>query len=176
MTRNGLKFFDTPIGLCGVAWNGDGPPVISHFALPEASDSLTRERLAHRAGGAEATSLPIEIIQLIERIQKHLAGELDPFLDVPLDLAGVIDFARDVYEFSRGIPPGATRTYGEVATGIGKPGTAQAVGQALGRNPIPLIVPCHRILAAGGRPGGFSAPGGTATKSRLLQIEGAVLF
>jgi methylated-DNA-[protein]-cysteine S-methyltransferase len=174
MPTNSHTFFDTPIGLCGLAWNDT--LAVTHFALPEASDAITRQRLPRKAGGAEAASPPREIILLVERVRNHLAGQLDPFLDVELDLTGVIDFARDVYDFSRRIPPGGTRTYGEVATAIGQPGSAQAVGHALGRNPIPLIVPCHRIVAAGGRPGGFSAPGGTATKSRLLQIEGALLF
>jgi O-6-methylguanine DNA methyltransferase len=174
MTASSHTFFNTPIGLCGLAWNS--ALAITHFALPEASDAITRQRFAQNAGGAESDSPPVKITQLIERVGNHLSCQLDPFLDVELDMTGVMDFARDVYDFSRCIPPGATRTYGEVANAIGQPGTAQAVGHALGRNPIPLIVPCHRIVAAGGRPGGFSAPGGTATKSRLLQIEGAVLF
>jgi O-6-methylguanine DNA methyltransferase len=169
-------FFNTPIGLCGITWRGEADIAVSHFALPEASDAMTRERLGRKVAGIESTSPPVAIMKLIERVQQHLEGKLDPFLDVPLDLSNMIAFNRDVYDFSRKIPPGATRTYGEVAKGIGQAGSAQAVGKALGQNPIPLIVPCHRILAAGGRPGGFSAPGGTATKSRLLQIEGAVLF
>lgn len=176
MKHADYTFFNTAIGLCGIAWTGESEPAVSHFALPEASDAMTRERLARQAGGVESSSLPPVIAKLILRVQHHLQGNLDPFLDVPLDLSAMIDFHRAVYDFSRKIPPGATRTYGEVAKGIGQPGAAQAVGKALGQNPIPLIVPCHRILAAGGRPGGFSAPGGTATKSRLLQIEGAVLF
>ena len=175
MNPSYFTIFDTPIGRCGIAWrDADAGPMITHFSLPDGTDAILREHMKRKAGGEETSSPQIQ--ELIARIRNHLSGQLDPFLDVPLDLTGVVDFARDVYDFSRKIPPGATRTYGEVAKAIGQPGAAQAVGQALGRNPIPLIVPCHRILAAGNRPGGFSAPGGTATKSLLLQIEGAVLF
>ena len=174
MIKSDFALFDTSIGLCGIAWNED--LAITRFVFPEATDPQTRNRMARKIEGVESISPPTEINRLIDRVRDHLAGKLDPLLDVSIDMPGVTDFDRDVYDFSRRIPPGATRTYGEVAKGIGKPGMQQAVGKALGQNPIPLIVPCHRIVAAGGRSGGFSAPGGIATKSRLLQIEGAVLF
>jgi methylated-DNA-[protein]-cysteine S-methyltransferase len=111
-----------------------------------------------------------DVIAAVLRLMK---GEPEHFEDVELDISALPDFERLVLEATRGIPPGETRTYGELAAAIGSPGAARAVGRALGRNPIPIIIPCHRILAAGGRSGGFSAPGGSATKLRLLSLEGA---
>ena len=109
------------------------------------------------------------------RIVALLNGMPDDLADVLIDLAGVPAFDRRVYAVARSILPGATLTYGEVALRLGEPHAARAVGQALGANPWPIVVPCHRVLAAGGKAGGFSAPGGLRTKLRLLQIEGAVL-
>lgn len=102
-----------------------------------------------------------------------LSGEPIDLADVVLDMDGVPEFHQRVYGVTRRIPPGETRTYGEIATALGEPGAARAVGQALGRNPFPIVVPCHRVLAAGGKAGGFSAPGGTRTKMKILDIEGA---
>jgi methylated-DNA-[protein]-cysteine S-methyltransferase len=103
-------------------------------------------------------------------------GERVDLTFIQLDMDSLPQFHQRVYEIARSIPPGATLTYGEIATRLGDPGSARAVGQALGRNPIPVIVPCHRVMAAGGKTGGFSAPGGAATKLNLLAIEGAQLF
>ncbi len=111
--------------------------------------------------------------QVIESIQALLRGEPADLSSVVLDWRGVPEFHRRVYELALAIPPGRTLTYGEVAQQLGEPGAARAVGQALGKNPYAPIVPCHRVLAAGGRAGGFSAPGGTLTKLRMLEIEGA---
>ncbi len=111
----------------------------------------------------------------IERIQASLRGEPVELADIPLDEAGLPEFHCRVYAAARRIARGSTRTYGVIAAELGDPGAARAVGQALGRNPWPIVVPCHRVLAAAGRPGGFSAPGGTATKMRLLAIEGAAV-
>lgn len=116
------------------------------------------------------------IQRVIDAVVALLRGERTDLAFVPLDLNGLPEFHQRVYEVARTIPAGATMTYGEVATRLGDSGCARAVGQALGRNPIPVIVPCHRVLAAGGRSGGFSAPGGRATKLNLLAIEGAQLF
>jgi methylated-DNA-[protein]-cysteine S-methyltransferase len=116
---------------------------------------------------------PAAIRRAIVGIRALLAGDHADLSAVPLDFDGVPSFHRRVYEAARGIPPGATLTYGEVAARAGASGAARAVGQALGRNPFPLVVPCHRVLAAGGRLGGFSAPGGVSTKAHLLAIEGA---
>jgi methylated-DNA-[protein]-cysteine S-methyltransferase len=101
-----------------------------------------------------------------------LAGAKRDLREVLLDMAGIPEFNRRVYELARTIPPGSILTYGEIAMRLGAPGTARAVGQALGQNPFPIVVPCHRVLAADGRMGGFSAPGGVATKRRMLEIEG----
>ena len=111
--------------------------------------------------------------QAIDRITKLLAGEPDDLTDIPLDLDGVPDFNRGVYAIARTIPPGKTMTYGDIAKRLGGLELSRDVGQALGRNPCPVVVPCHRVLAAGGQPGGFSANGGVATKLKMLAIEGA---
>ena len=105
-----------------------------------------------------------------------MRGDAVDLTFVSLDMDGLPEFHQRVYDVARTIPPGVTLTYGEVAKRLGDPGSARAVGQALGRNPIPVIVPCHRVLAAGGKTGGFSAPGGSATKLNLLALEGAHLF
>jgi methylated-DNA-[protein]-cysteine S-methyltransferase len=109
----------------------------------------------------------------IVRIQALLAGTRDDLADLPLELEGVPEFHRRVYAVARAIPPGEVLTYGEVARRLGEPGAARAVGQALGKNPFAPVVPCHRVLAAGGRSGGFSAEGGADTKLRMLEIERA---
>lgn len=118
---------------------------------------------------------PPWIEAVIARIQRLLEGGSDDLCDVPLDMAGVAPFSRRVYEAARRIAPGQTLSYGQLATLLGESGAARAVGQALGHNPFAPIVPCHRVLAAGKRPGGFSAGGGVATKLRMLQLEGAEL-
>jgi methylated-DNA-[protein]-cysteine S-methyltransferase len=119
--------------------------------------------------------VPPRVASLLERLQRHWAGEPQRYDDVQVDVSGVPAFHRAVYAAARGLGVGQTCTYGELAARLGVPGAARAVGQALARNPLPLVVPCHRVLAAGGRPGGFSAPGGLATKVRLLGAEGVVL-
>ncbi len=144
------------------------------FQLPEATRQATRTRIGRLAHASAATSPPPEIAAVIARVVRHLARDWQDFGDVPVDLAGTETFAQQVYTAARAIPPGETRTYGALARSLGQPGASQAVGQALGRNPIPLIVPCHRIVAADGKGGGFSAHGGLTTKARLLAIEGAM--
>ncbi|MGH3860754.1 methylated-DNA--[protein]-cysteine S-methyltransferase [Actinokineospora sp.] len=158
--------FDTAIGRCGVAW---GPNGITAVQLPEKDDSATVRRL----GAGEESDPPPQVLEAIERMTALLAGEADDLADIVLDPAGIPEFHQQVYRVARAIPPGRTLTYGEVARELGMPGSAQAVGQALGRNPYPIIVPCHRVLGAGGKIGGFSAGGGSATKLRMLTIEGA---
>jgi methylated-DNA-[protein]-cysteine S-methyltransferase len=172
----GYTLFDTAIGSCGIVWTARG---VSGFLLPEPTSSATRHRLLSRFQGAIDTSPPPAIRQVIEAVTALLNGERGERTDlafVPVDMDGLPEFHQRVYEVARTIPPGATLTYGEIAARLGDPGSARAVGQALGHNPIPVIVPCHRVLAAGGRRGGFSAPGGTATKLNLLALEGAQLF
>lgn len=171
MTRACL--FSTEIGVCAVAW-GDGGVV--GVDLPGHDEARLRARLRRLHPDADETTPSGEIADLIEALRSMLAGEPVDLSDVRLDMAAVPDFDRAVLTFTRTIPYGATRTYGEVAAAVGAPAAAQAVGRALGRNPFPLVVPCHRVVAAGGRPGGFSAPGGVHTKRRLLEIERAAGF
>jgi methylated-DNA-[protein]-cysteine S-methyltransferase len=165
MAIPGFAHFDTAIGRCRIAWGEHG---VTGVRLPptngKASPELTRDTLP-----------PPEVQRAIDDIVALLKGEAADLRDVQLDMDGVPPFHRRVYEVARGIAPGATLTYGEIAARIGEPGSARAVGVALGRNPFPIIVPCHRVLAAGGKAGGFSAPGGVRTKLRLLEIEGALL-
>jgi methylated-DNA-[protein]-cysteine S-methyltransferase len=170
MTGHGYCLFDTAIGRCGLAW---GPRGLAAVQLPEASEAKARERLARRCPQASETSPPPEVARVIDDITALLAGEARDLSAAPLDLDAVPAFHRRVYQLARTIPLGATLTYGEIAARVSEPGAARAVGQAMGQNPWPIVVPCHRVLAAGGRLGGFSAPGGRETKRRLLAIEGA---
>lgn len=169
----GCCLLDTAIGRIGLAWTADGR--IQAVQLPEAGDAATLARLRRRAVGAPEALTPPAVQAIGQRLQAALAGRPDPLLDVVLDEEGVPAFARRVYALARAIPPGQVRRYGELAAALGAPGAARAVGQALGANPYAPLVPCHRVLAAGGGAGGFSATGGTRTKLRLLQIEGAPL-
>lgn len=157
--------FDTAIGRCAVTWRGDA---VVRFRLP-GHDPLSAPILG------DAYRIPVpetgQRATVLSRIRAHLDGDLDDLRWIPLDLTDLPDFHRAVYTVTRAIDPGRTLSYGEVADRIGMPGAAQAVGRALGRNPIPLIIPCHRVLAADHALHGFSAPGGTATKQRLLAIE-----
>jgi len=168
----GLRYqrFDTLLGRCGIAWTENG---VAHVQLPESDDARAVKTLETR--GAVPAEPPTEIAEAVRAVARHLGGEPQDFSGVALDLNGVGDFARRVYAATRRVPAGRTATYGEIAAAIGEPAEARAVGQALGANPIPLIVPCHRIVAAGGRLGGFSAPGGGLTKTRLLALEGVGL-
>jgi methylated-DNA-[protein]-cysteine S-methyltransferase len=169
MTELGFTLFDTPIGRCGIAWGERG---VAAVLLPEARESETRKRLLGRCPDARETAPPEAVQSAVRSIVNLLRGEAVDLLDVALDMEGVPAFHRRVYETARKIPPGATLSYGEVAARLGQPGAARAVGQALGRNPFAIVVPCHRVLAAQGRVGGFSANGGIATKLRLLALEG----
>jgi len=161
--------FETAIGLCGLAWNERG---IIGFQLPEDDASRMRGRIARRFPGIAEAPPPAEIRAIIADVTALLRGEARDLSAVPLDLKGVPDFDRRVYEIARLIPPGRVLTYGTIASRLGID-NARAIGQALGRNPIAVIVPCHRVVAADGKLGGFSAHGGAATKRRLLAIENA---
>lgn len=156
----GVTYFDTAIGVCGLAWSETG---IVRSYLPGA-----------RSRTVEEASPPEFVRDAVTRIRALLDGEPADLSSIPLDLAEVSDFPRRVYEVTSTIPPGRTLTYGEVAELVGEAGAAQAVGRALGANPVPIVVPCHRVLGADGRLVGFSAPGGTDTKRRMLVIEGAL--
>lgn len=171
MERHAFALFDTAIGRCALAWSDHGAVTLQ---LPEASESQTRRRVRQRSPDARETVPPPEMQGAINAIVALLDGQPADLSQVRLDMQRIPDFHRRVYAITRTIPPGATLTYGEIAARLGEPGAARAVGHALGRNPFAIIVPCHRVLAAGNRPGGFSAPGGVTTKLRLLAIEGAV--
>ena len=169
MTAHAFALFETAIGWCGIAWNGRG---IAGVQLPEADEQHTRKRMLQRFSAAGEAIPPPEIRRVVENIVVLLDGEPSDLSDAELDMDGVPPFNRRVYEVARSIPPGGTLSYGQVAASLGAPGAALAVGQALGQNPFPILVPCHRVLAAGGKIGGFSAHGGTATKQRMLTLEG----
>ena len=170
MTPIGFALFDTEVGRCGIAWSAGG---IAGVQLPEGSDLAMRARMLRRFPGARETSPPAEVRQAIEAMGALLRGESSELRSIPLDLDGIAPFEQRVYEVARTIPPGTTLSYGEIARRLGAPGAARDVGQALGRNPFPIVVPCHRVVAAGGKLGGFSARGGATTKRRLLSVERA---
>jgi methylated-DNA-[protein]-cysteine S-methyltransferase len=155
--------FQTALGRCAIAWSARG---VRAVALPGG-------HLRRRAPDALAAPPPPAIDAVVAQLCALLRGEPTDLSAVPLDLAGIEPFPARVYAAARVIPYGATATYGALAARLGAPHDAREVGAALARNPFPLIVPCHRVTAAGGRLGGFSAPGGAATKRRLLALEGA---
>src|SRR5690348_13938208 len=170
MKAQAFALFETAIGPCGIAWNQRG---VAGVQLPERGEAATRKRLRRRYPDALEVPPPPHMQQLIADLVAALRGEVREFSATTLDLDDVPAFHRRVYDVARGIPAGATLSYGEIAARLGDRSAARDVGEAMGRNPFPIIVPCHRVLAAGGRSGGFSANGGVATKLRLLTIERA---
>ena len=173
MTAQGWCLFPTPVGDCAIAWS---ETAIVGVLLPADDPEHTAHTMQRRFPQAPRLAPPEWVQRVVERTQQLLDGtSTDTLADVPLDMAGVPAFNQRVYEIARAIPPGQTLSYGEVAARLGDPGAARAVGQALGHNPFAPIVPCHRVLAAGKRSGGFSAGGGVATKLKMLQIEKAPL-
>lgn len=170
MASLAFALFDTAIGFCAVVWSARG---IAGVQLPEADARATRVRVLKRYPAALESAPPPAAQRAIDGIVALLDGAAEDLGDVAVDVAHMSEFNRKVYDVARTIGPGATLTYGEVAERLGDKLLARAVGQALGENPVPLIIPCHRVLAAGGKTGGFSASGGVVTKLRLLTIEGA---
>jgi methylated-DNA-[protein]-cysteine S-methyltransferase len=168
MSACGFALFDTAIGPCAIAWGDRG---IAGVQLPGSSPDTTRSQMRKRFADSRETEPSEAARDAIDRMTALMAGKPSDMSPIPLDMEGVPDFNRRVYKVTCDIPPGQTLTYGEVAERIGEPGAAQSVGQALGANPVPIIVPCHRVLAAGGKVGGFSAPGGISTKRKMLAIE-----
>ena len=166
----GYALFETAIGRCGIVWSDRG---IVGVQFPEGSEQATRKRLLRRHANAREAVPSAAVQRSIADIVALLAGERRDLSDVVLDWDAVPDFNRRVYHVARAIPPGSTLSYGEVAARLGDRTLARDVAQALGQNPFPIIVPCHRVMAAGGKTGGFSAPGGVRTKLRLLSIERA---
>jgi methylated-DNA-[protein]-cysteine S-methyltransferase len=169
-TDSGFALFETAIGRCAIVWSERG---ITGVQFPEGSEPATRNRLQRRFPNARETVAPPAVLQTIAQITALLAGERRDLRDAVLDCAAVPDFNRRVYDVARAIPPGSTLSYGEVAERLGDRALAREVAQALGQNPFPIIVPCHRVMAAGCKTGGFSAPGGVRTKLKLLSIERA---
>jgi methylated-DNA-[protein]-cysteine S-methyltransferase len=166
--------FDTAIGPCGVAWNARG---LIGVQLPEANRAATERRLAARTASAGAAEPVPWVATLIADIGRYLAGEPVDFVKVAVDLSGLDPFRRRLYEAMRAVAWGRTTTYGELARQLGSTDweSAREVGEAMGRNPVPVVIPCHRVLAAGGKLGGFSAHGGASTKAKLLALEGVHL-
>ena len=157
--------FPTPLGLCAIAWSDAG---LTGFALPGAG---------RRATDDDAAEPPPWVAEVIARVQRHLAGELQDFSDVRYDFAPVPEFNRRVLRATLAVKAGHTATSGEIAAAIDEPPNAsRGVGAALGANPWPLLIPCHRIMGAHGKMTGFSGPGGVLTKTRLLALEGAQLL
>jgi methylated-DNA-[protein]-cysteine S-methyltransferase len=172
MTGHSFAVFDTAIGRCGIVWGARG---INGVQLPMSGEDQTRARIQQRYGDIAEAPPPPDVQRAIEGIVELLAGKPSDLADIVLDLDDVPAFNRGVYNIARTIPPGKTLTYGDIAKRLGGVELSRDVGQALGRNPCPVVVPCHRVLAAGGKPGGFSANGGVATKLKMLAIEGAVV-
>lgn len=171
MSALGFTVFDTAIGACALVW-GDGG-VVGAF-LPERDEPALRARIARRFPDAVEAEPPDSVRDAVAGVAALLSGEKRDLSGVALDMSAVPPFHQRVYEVARAIPPGETLTYGEIAARLGAPReAARAVGEAMGRNPFPIIMPCHRVLGANGKPGGFSAPGGVETKLKMLRIEGA---
>ena len=166
-----FALFASAVGHCGIAWGDDG---IVGVSLPEGNEAATRARMRRRFAPATEAPPPPQVQEAIDGIVALLRGEASDLSGIRLDVREVAPFQRRVYEVARTIPPGATMSYGEIANQLGDPGAARSVGHALGTNPFTIVVPCHRVLAAGGKMGGFSAYGGVDTKVRLLAIEGAL--
>jgi methylated-DNA-[protein]-cysteine S-methyltransferase len=172
---------ETALGWIGIAWSEKG---LICLCLPERDRDATERRLTRSVGlrsgfpsdgAAKAISLPPFIEKLIGDLRRYAVGEPVDFSDLPIDLAGVDDFRRAIYDAARRLSFGEVTTYGELAAAAGHPSLARETGAALGTNPVPIVIPCHRILAAGRKIGGFSAPGGSATKAQLLALEGVRL-
>lgn len=166
----GLALFDTEIGRCGIAWGDRG---LLGVQLPEATDARTLSRLAAKAPGAQEAAMPDDIRQACDAMTGLLHGEARDLSFITIDMEKLPAFNRGVYEIARRIAPGETMTYGDIATRLGDKLLSRAVGKALGENPFPIVIPCHRVLAANGKTGGFSANGGVTTKFRMLAIERA---
>lgn len=179
--------FETAFGPCGLAWNGAG---VCAVAFPEADAKKVRAQLLRKAPRArrranhelaafaadavETDAPPEEVARIAQDITALFAGDLRDLIYADLDMSGLSDFDRTVYGLTLEIGPGETKTYGELARAMGDITLSRRIGQSLGRNPFPIIVPCHRVVGAGGAMTGFSAPGGAESKRRLLKIEGAL--
>ena len=170
MSDHRFALFETAIGCCALVWSGRG---VVGVQLPETDKDATRARVLRRFPAAVEAEPPPDVRHAVDGIVALLSGDKRELSDIAIDDGGLPEFNRRVYAIARTIPPGATMTYGEIAERLGDKALAREVGRAMGENPTPIIMPCHRVLAAGGKSGGFSASGGVVTKLRLLTIEGA---
>jgi methylated-DNA-[protein]-cysteine S-methyltransferase len=170
MTEHSFALFETAIGACGIVWSARG---VAGVQLPEANAAATPARMLRRFPAAKELPPTPDIQSAIDGMVALLRGEARDLTDVVIDNEGTPEFNARVYTIARQIPPGQTMTYGEIAQRLGDKMLAREVGTALGQNPCPIVMPCHRVLAAGGKTGGFSASGGVVTKLKLLTIEGA---
>jgi methylated-DNA-[protein]-cysteine S-methyltransferase len=163
--------FETELGFAGIIWSDAG---VARLQLPSASADATTRNLLRRSPDAKAAEPPAPIAEIVEAVRRYFAGERIDFSGVTLDLAGEGDLFRAIYAAARHVGYGETTTYGGLAKAIGRTDweAARDVGQAMAKNPVALIIPCHRVLAAGGKIGGFSAPGGAETKAKMLALEG----
>jgi len=165
--------FETAAGFCGIAWNDAG---ITRFQLPAKSAEAAARLVQRRIPAAEPGEPPPTVREAVAAAQRYFAGEEVDFSGFTLDLAGQLPFFKQIYAAARRVGWGRTTTYGALAKELGAgPEAARDVGQAMAQNPVALFIPCHRVLAAGGKVGGFSAPGGAASKIRMLELEGVRL-
>ena len=172
-TTQNYSVFETAAGFCAIAWSDAG---ITRFMLPSRSAETTEHNLRRRVADAQPGTPPAHVTAAIDAAKRYFAGEKMDFSGLQLDLAGQGEFFRKIYDAARRVTWGHTTTYGALAKEVGVgPEAARDVGQAMAKNPVPLIIPCHRVLAAGGKLGGFSAPGGSSTKERMLELEGVRL-
>lgn len=172
-TAHRYFIFETAGGFCGIAWSGAG---ITRFQLPTRNAEATERLLRRRMPGAEPDTPTPEVAEAVAAVQRYFDGEETDFSGVALDLAGQDAFFQQIYAAARRVGWGHTTTYGALAKELGAgPEAARDVGEAMARNPVALIIPCHRVLAAGGKVGGFSAPGGATAKLRMLALEGVHL-
>ena len=170
---HGYAIFDTAGGFCGIAWSDAG---VARFQLPTSDAAATERLLRRRVPGATPATPPPTVVAAIALVRRYFDGDATDFSEVKLDLGAQDPFFLQVYAAARRIPWGVTTTYGALAKELGAgPEAARDVGQAMAKNPVALLIPCHRVLAAGNRLGGFSAPGGSAAKARMLELEGVRL-
>lgn len=171
--ENGYQLFETDAGFAAIAWNGSG---INGLRLPAPAAHEAERAIVRRLPDVQRADPPGEVREIIVRATQYFAGERVDFADVPVDLGQQSPFFTRVYAEVRQLGWGETATYGAIAQTLGAgPEYAREVGQAMASNPVPLIVPCHRVTAAGGKIGGFSAPGGSMSKARMLELEGVTI-
>lgn len=169
-TAHRYFIFETAGGFCAIAWSNVG---IAGFQLPTRSAEATKRILLRRVPGAEPGAPTPEVVEAVASVKRYFAGEETDFSGFKLDLGEQDAFFEQIYAAARRVGWGHTTTYGTLAKELGAgPEAARDIGQAMAKNPVALIIPCHRVLAAGGKVGGFSAPGGSAAKIHMLELEG----